>query len=232
MVDWDLAGRTARKLISAGPARRPARRPPPSSASCTRRPPSPSRTSRSLTGMRPVARRPGARGRRRRPARLGRRQHQRHGGPARPAGRRADREAGQPPRARWPPPSAPAPPASRPAACSPSCPRRVLGQYEVFGTGGRLLLVAPEHRGGRAQAGRRPGRLPALGLPARGHPPAAVHRRPVAAARTSSREIAAVRRGHRPHRRRPAASGCRTCCAASPTPSAGERRRLRGAAWR
>ena len=47
MVDWDLAGRTARRLIERRARRPPARRPPPSSASCTRRPPSPSRTSRS-----------------------------------------------------------------------------------------------------------------------------------------------------------------------------------------
>ena len=38
-----------------------------------------------------------------------------------------------------------------------------------------------EHRHGRARARRGPARLPALGVPARGDPPAAVHRRAVAA---------------------------------------------------
>ena len=53
----------------------------------------------------------------------------------------AEKQARRP--ARWPPRSAPGPPASRPAGCSAFLSSRVLGQYEVFGTGGRLLLVAP-----------------------------------------------------------------------------------------
>ena len=53
---------------------------------------------------------------------------------------------------------------------------RVLGQYEIFGTGGRLLLVAPNIVATERKLGVDPSRLPAVGLPARGHPPAAVHR--------------------------------------------------------
>ena len=45
----------------------------------------------------------------------------------------------------------------RSAACSPSCPRRVLGQYEIFGTGGRLLLVAPNIVAAERQLGVDPG---------------------------------------------------------------------------
>ena len=41
----------------------------------------------------------------------------------------------------------------------------------------RCMLVAPNLVPGRARARRRPGRLPALGLHARGDPPRAVHRR-------------------------------------------------------
>ena len=61
----------------------------------------------------------------------------------------------------------------------------------------------PEHRRHRAEARRRPLGLPAVGLPARGHPPAPVHRRPVAQGPPRGRDRA-VRRGHRPRRRRPA----------------------------
>ena len=57
---------------------------------------------------------------------------------------------------------------------------RVLGQYEVFGTGGRLLLVAPNIvETERSSASTRP--TSGSGLSARGDPPAAVHRRAVAA---------------------------------------------------
>ena len=65
-----------------------------------------------------------------------------------------------------------------------------------------------EHRRHRAEARRRPDRLPALGLPARGHPPAPVHRRAVAQAAPRGRDRR-VRRGHRPLRRRPARAAAR-----------------------
>ena len=66
-----------------------------------------------------------------------------------------------------------------------------------------------EHRRGGAQARGRPARLPALGLPARGHPPHPVHRRAVDARRTSS---ARCRRSWTPRR---AASTCSSGCAAA-----------------
>ena len=95
---------------------------------------------------------------------------------------------------------------------------RVLGQYEIFGTGGRLLLVAPNIVATERKLGRRPVGLPAVGLPARGHPPAAVHRRAVAA-RLPRVQIAAFVEAT-DLTPRCCGSGCRTCCAASPTPSA------------
>ncbi len=59
---------------------------------------------------------------------------------------------------------------------------KVLGQFDPFwngphGEGGRLLLVAPNIVHGGAPARCRPARLPPLGVPARGDPPGAVHRR-------------------------------------------------------
>ena len=190
MVDWDLAGRTARRLMSAGPAddARGGRRRRPRTARGGRRR---RRARRGADRHAPGPRRPRARGRRRRPARLGRRQRPRHGRAARPAGRGADGEAGHPPRRRSPPRSAPGPPACRPASCWPSCPR-VLGQYEIFGTDrGRLLLVAPNIVATERKLGVDPARLPALGLPARGHPPLQFTAVPWLQAATSSREIAA-----------------------------------------
>ena len=95
----------------------------------------------------------------------------------------------------------------------------MLGQYEIFGTGGRLLLVAPNIVAAERKLGVDPAdfrlwvclhevthQLQFTAVPwLKPH---------------LESEIAAVRRGHRPDRRRAAASGCRTCCAASPTPSA------------
>ena len=53
----------------------------------------------------------------------------------------------------------------------------------------------PQHRARRARARGRPARLPALGLPARGDPPGAVHRGPVDA-RAHVRADPEVRRDH------------------------------------
>ena len=141
------------------------------------------------------------------------------------AARRASRTAA---RARWPPPSAPGPPASRPAR--PGLP--VAGSSastRSSAPAGRLLPGRAEHRRDRAEARRRPVGLPALGVPARGHPPHPVHRGAVAAATTSGPDRR-VRRRHRPD---PDVlpSGCRTCSAASPTRSAGTTASPR-ASWR
>ena len=80
---------------------------------------------------------------------------------------------------------------------------RVLGQYEIFGTGGRLLLVAPNIVAAERKLGVDPAdfrlwvclhevthQLQFTAVPwLSGH---------------LESEIARVRRGHRPHRRRPA----------------------------
>ena len=59
---------------------------------------------------------------------------------------------------------------------------KVLGQYDIAPGGEpRLLLVAPNLVAVERELGVVPGRLPALGLPARGDPPRAVHGRAVAA---------------------------------------------------
>ena len=84
---------------------------------------------------------------------------------------------------------------------------KVLGQFDPFYTGpmdrsGRRPRrpAAPgraEHRPRRARAGRRPARLPALGVPARGDPPGAVHRGAVAARPPAGRD-GGPSREHRP----------------------------------
>src|SRR4051794_29245406 len=48
---------------------------------------------------------------------------------------------------------------------------RVLGQYEVFGTGGRALLVAPHILGAGGKPGVDPPPLPRSGWPPEGTPP-------------------------------------------------------------
>ena len=61
---------------------------------------------------------------------------------------------------------------------------RVLGQYDPFGgpdRAGRLLLVAPNVVAAREALDVDARGLRPVGVPARGHPPAAVHRRAVAA---------------------------------------------------
>ena len=57
---------------------------------------------------------------------------------------------------------------------------KVLGQFDPFHepAAGRLLLVAPNIVHVERELGGRPHRLPALGVPARGDPPRAVHRGP------------------------------------------------------
>ena len=59
----------------------------------------------------------------------------------------------------------------------------ILGQYDPFAAaddGGALLLVYPERHRRRAAIAGRAFRFPAVGVPARGHPPGAVHRQSVA----------------------------------------------------
>ncbi len=88
---------------------------------------------------------------------------------------------------------------------------KVLGQYEVFSADpGILLLVAPNVVEVERKLVGRPARLPAVGLPARGHPPHPVHGGAVAA-RPLPRRGARVRgrlAGRRPGLR-PAAAGDR-----------------------
>ncbi len=60
---------------------------------------------------------------------------------------------------------------------------------------GRLLLVAPNIVHVERELERRPARLPALGVPARGDPPGAVHRRPVDARPPPLRDGEDHRRG-------------------------------------
>ena len=80
---------------------------------------------------------------------------------------------------------------------------KVLGQFDPFwngpnGEGGRLLLVAPNIVQAERQLGRRSTRLPTLGVPPRGDPSGAVHRR-----RVDARPHAVTaRRVHRRHRSR------------------------------
>ena len=62
---------------------------------------------------------------------------------------------------------------------------KVLGQFDPLGGDparpGRLLLVAPNIVKVERELAAEPHRFPAVGVPAREHPPAAVHRGPVAA---------------------------------------------------
>ena len=88
---------------------------------------------------------------------------------------------------------------------------RVLGQYEVFsGDPGQLLLNAPNIVEVERKIERRPARLPALGLPARGDPPHPVHRGAVDARLLPRR---GRRRSSTP--RRAAASTSSSGCAAA-----------------
>ncbi|CAA9225821.1 MAG: FIG021250: possible hydrolase, partial [uncultured Blastococcus sp.] len=150
----------------------------------------------------PRSRGPAARGRGRRPPRVGRCEHPGNGRAAGSAGRGARGEAGQPPR-------------------SAGHRHRLAGHRHPGRRAARLPLLAgagavrdlrdrrppaaggAEHRGHRAEARRGPLGLPALGLPARDHPPAAVHRRPVAQGTPGVRDRP-VRGRHRPHPRRAA----------------------------
>ena len=76
---------------------------------------------------------------------------------------------------------------SRSAACSASCPRRCSASSTRSPGRARrqrhrrrpAAAGRAEHRARRARARRRPDRLPAVGVPARGDPPGAVHRRAV-----------------------------------------------------
>ena len=112
---------------------------------------------------------------------------------------------------------------------------KVLGQFDPFhdkpGEQGRLLLVAPNIVHVERELRRRPARLPALGVPARGDPPGAVHRgavddRPPALGdgldhrRRADRPVrAARRRGHARSATWSPASPTAACSTCSPAPS-------------
>ena len=72
---------------------------------------------------------------------------------------------------------------------------------------GRLLLVAPNIVAAEQRARRRPARLPAVGVPARGDPPRAVRRGALAARAPHDRDPR-LRRGDRPGLRRRSCGGC------------------------
>ena len=107
---------------------------------------------------------------------------------------------------------------------------KVLGQFDPFtGSAGRLLLVAPNIVHVEREIGADPQRLPALGLPARGDPPGAVHRRPVDARapvrarsagwRTPSSPPGCWTTASRDCPRRSAAAVAATCSRSSARPS-------------
>ena len=73
----------------------------------------------------------------------------------------------------------------------------ILGQYDPFGpNGGELLLVYPNVIAVERQLRVLPSRFPAVGVPARGHPPGAVPRQPVA----GRSHVAVARGAHRGRR--------------------------------
>ena len=146
------------------------------------------------SGMRAVLTPAGRQARRRQPGRTRRRGHRRaaHRRPGRP---RARLPVGQGARASSSSSTAPA------ASCCSWRPNIVAVE--------RQLKVEP-------------GRLPAVGVPARGHPPRAVHRRPVAAPAHAGRG----RRAHRRHRHRPGGAAGGDC----PAPSASWSRSCAGRA--
>ena len=89
---------------------------------------------------------------------------------------------------------------------------KVLGQFDPFhAPSGRLLLVAPNIVHVERELERRPHGLPALGLPARGDPPRAVHRGAVDARPPLDADRAPVRdrRADPAPRRRPQADSPR-----------------------
>ena len=95
---------------------------------------------------------------------------------------------------------------------------KVLGQFDPFHEPyGRLLLVAPNIVHVEREIGVDPHRLPAVGLPARGDPPGAVHRRAVAAPPPVRPQMHAVADTARAQRaaRRGSARGRRRASAAS-----------------
>ena len=213
MVDWDLAGRTARRLIEPGPgddAGGGRRRRPRTARGRRRR----RRPRRGPDRPAPGARRPACPRSRSSTGRAGSTPTPRHVGAAQPAGRRARREAGTPPRARWPPRSARGPPACRPAACSPSCPRGCSASTRSSAPAAgccwwRRTSWPPSASSASTRRDFRlwvclhevTHQLQFTAVPwLRGY---------------LEGEVAALRRGHRPQPRRAAASGCRTCCAAS-----------------
>ncbi len=102
------------------------------------------------------------------------------------------REEGRADRA-VPRPSARGSPAPRSALLLGFLAGKVLGQFDPFHDAGRPAAAGgAQHRPRRARARRRPHRLPALGLPARGDPPGAVHRRAVDARPPASPRSSAI----------------------------------------
>ena len=121
-------------------------------------------------------------------------------------------------------------PAPRSAAVLGFLAGKVLGQFDPFiDPAGRLLLVAPNIVHVEREIDADPQRLPALGLPARGDPPGAVHRGPVDArppvrpGRPTRRHRRAARRllddGLKGSPRRSAAAAAAACSRCSARPS-------------
>ncbi len=190
MIDWDLAVTAASRMAGPGAGHLPRARPRTRVAELRAGAERPRRWSASSPGC--EADGPDGPGPRRRPARLGAGQRRRLRRGVRPAGR-ADPGAQGGALAGWPRQSGHGSPGSRSAPCSASCPRRCSAsstrstasqprrrRRDVGHRAGRPAAAGgPEHRARRARDGRRPARLPALGLPARGDPPGPVHRRAV-----------------------------------------------------
>ena len=175
MVDWDLAVSLGSRLAGEGPE---VTRAEAAAAVAELRAGADRSTGlvREFTGL--VAGDRTAPGARRRPPRLGAGQRRRLRDPARPAHRQARRRR----RARRP--GSPRAIGSRVTGAEVGGLLGFLGRQgarpvrPVPSTrrAGRLLLVAPNIVHVERELGRRPARLPALGLPARGDPPGAVHR--------------------------------------------------------
>ena len=131
----------------------------------------------------------------------------------RPAGRPADRRAGS--RARL---SAHGRPAAdrRAGRHGPGLPVRPRARpvRGVLLRPGRAAARRAEHRRGRAQARGRAARLPAVGLPARGHPPDAVHRACRGCVATSSSEVQAFADAVASQQASSSPTGCATALSA------------------
>ena len=224
MVDWDLAVSLGSRLAGAGPAGDRRRRRPRRSPSCARAPTGRRRTSASSPASTPAS------ARRRSSSSTGR------------PGSRPTPTGSPRPRARSSTSSTEK--KGPPGPVTQAVGSRITGA-EVGGLlgfmaeqGARPVRPVPrparpaaagraQRRARRARARRRPHGLPALGLPARGDPPRAVHRGAVDARpplRARSRALAetvepqrllddGLKRIAEAIKRRPAAAACSTCSA-------------------